>query len=135
MLSVAQSSFFELAVEFSFGGQETNIDEAFSFIHPSFLSSGEELFGLQLHFCGPLERHVNQQLEAAEVLGEIGRGGRRGVEQAALGADVTLPATPEQAGGVCERQLCGSLDAKACCRADALCACGDGGVADDGGSG
>lgn len=135
MRSVAQSSFFELPVEFGFGGQATNIDEAFSFIHPSFLSSGEELFGLQLHFCSPLQRHVNQQLEAAEVLGEVGRGGRRCVEQAALGADVPFPTTPEQAGHVCERQLRGPLHPEARRRADALRGCGDGGVADDGGSG
>lgn len=135
MLSVAQSSFFEPTVEFGFWGQETNIDEAFSFIHPSFLSSGEELFGLQLHFCGPLQRHVNQQLEAAEVLGEVGRGGWWGVEQAALGTDVTLSATPEQAGWVCMRQLRGPLYAEARRRADALRGCGDGGVADDRGSG
>ncbi len=122
-------------MEFGFGGQETNVDEAFHSSIPSFLSSGEELFGLQLHFCGPLQRHVNQQLEAAEVLGEVGRGGWRGIEQAVLGADVPLPATPEQAGHVCEGQLRGPLHPEARRRADALCGCGDGGVADDRGSG
>lgn len=135
MLSVAQSSFFEPTVELGFWGQETNIDEAFSFIHPSFPSSGEELFGLQLHFCGPLQRHVNQQLEPAEVLGEVGRGGRRGVEQAALGADIALPATPEQTSCICERQLRGPFHPEARRHANALRGCGDGGVADDGGSG
>lgn len=92
---VAQSSFFRNSLWSSLlGGEKQTSMKLFKFIHP-FFSSGEELFGLQLHFGSPLQRYVNQQLEAAEVLGEVGWGGRRGVEQAALRADITLPATPK----------------------------------------
>lgn len=92
---VAQSSFFRNSLWSSLlGGEKQTSMKLFKFIHPFFfLSSGEELFGLQLHFGSPLQRYVNQQLEAAEVLGEVGWGGWWGVEQAALRADITLPAT------------------------------------------
>lgn len=56
---------------------------------------GDQLFGLQLHLCGPFQGHIHQQLEAAEVLCEVWRSGRWGVEEPAAGAQVALHAGAE----------------------------------------
>ena len=54
---------------------------------------------MQLHLCGPFEGHVHQELEAAEVLCEVWRGGGRGVEEPAAGAQVALHAGAAEDGG------------------------------------
>ena len=52
---------------------------------------GDQLLGLELHLRGPLEGHIHQELEAAEVLGEVWGRRRGSVEQpAAAGAQTAL---------------------------------------------
>lgn len=60
---------------------------------------GDQLFGLQLHLCSPFQGHIHQELEAAEVLCEVWRGGGRGVEEPAAGAQVALHAGAAEDGG------------------------------------
>lgn len=105
---------------------------------------------MQLHLRRPFQGHIHQELEAAEVLCQIWRGRRRGVEEPAAGAQVTLHAAAAaddggggrmdkrafvQAPGRCLRAL------KCLCRPLAtrrvrgrragLQSCGDSGVTDD----
>lgn len=78
---------------------ETQSQSLFPPLLPSFLPLGDQLFGLQLHLCGPFEGHIHQELEATEVLCEVWRGGGRGVEQPAAGAQVALHAGATEDGG------------------------------------
>lgn len=60
-----------------------------------------QLFGLQLHLSSPFEGYIHQKLKATEVLCEVWRGGGRGVEQAAAGAQVALHAGAAEDGVGC----------------------------------
>lgn len=125
----------------------------FFFCHS--LPLGDQLLGLQLHLCSPFEGNIHQELEAAEVLCEVWRGGGRGVEEPAAGAQVALHAGAADDGGsggerlaawpfipAPEQHLC-SVKQLSCpvtvhswhrgvggCRAGLHC-CGDSGVTDD----
>lgn len=65
----------------------------------NFLPLSDQLFGLQLHLCSPFEGHIHQELETAEVLCEVWRGGGRGVEQPTAGAQVAFYAGAAEDGG------------------------------------